>query len=74
MMEKQKESHAYHRLLSQGLISEGDAADDGVALHFIGDRLEKIVSSRPNAKAYRLEKISEKVRETPLEPIYLGAI
>ncbi len=60
---------AYHRLLSQGLISEGYAVDDGVALHFLGNRLEKIVSSRPNAKAYKLEKISDKVKETPLEDV-----
>jgi peptidase E len=63
---------AYRQLLSQGLISPGYAADDGVGLHFIGDKLEKIVSSRPHAKAYRLEKIGETVKETPLEPTYLG--
>lgn len=62
----------YHQLLSEKLISEGYAADDGVGLHFIGDKLEKIVSSRPHAKAYRVEKIGETVKETALEPIYLG--
>lgn len=65
---------AYHRLLSQGLISEGYATDDGVALHFIGDRLEKIVSSRLQAKAYQLKRIGETVRETSLEPTYLGIL
>lgn len=64
---------AYHKLLSEELISEGYAADDGVALHFIADKLEKIVSSRQNAKAYRLEKIGDTVTETRLEPTYLGA-
>ena len=63
---------AYHRLLSTGLIRQGYAADDGVALHFVEERLERIVSSRPQAKAYRLEKIGDTVEETPLEPIYLG--
>ncbi|KAB8319804.1 peptidase E [Tolypothrix campylonemoides VB511288] len=63
---------SYHRLLSAGLISEGYATDDGVGLHFIGDTLEKIVSSRPHAKAYRLERIDETVKETVLEPTYLG--
>lgn len=63
---------SYHRLLSQGLISQGYAADDGVGLHFIGDKLEKIVSSRPHAKAYQLEKIGETVKESTLEPTYLG--
>ena len=64
---------AYQRLLSEGLISEGYAADDGVGLHFVGDRLEKIVSSRPNAKAYQLKKLDKTVEEIPLTPTYLGA-
>jgi dipeptidase E len=63
---------AYHRFLSAGLISPGYAADDGVGLHYIEDKLEKIVSSRPHAKAYRLEKVGETVKETPLQPTYLG--
>ncbi len=65
---------SYHRLLAEGLIGEGYAADDGVALHFLGTRLEKIVSSRPHAKAYRLEKVGETVKENPLKPTYLGEI
>jgi len=64
---------AYHRLLSAGHISDGYAADDGVALHFIENRLEQIVSSRPNAKAYRLQKMAAEIQETLLETVYLGA-
>ena len=63
---------AYHQLLSQGLISEGYATDDGVALHFVGDRLNSIVSSRSTAMAYRLEVKNGKVIESPLQPKYLG--
>ena len=63
---------AYHQLLSQGLINEGYATDDGVALHFIGDRLNSIVSSRPTAMAYRLEVKNGKVIESLLQPEYLG--
>ncbi|WP_273038408.1 peptidase E [Iningainema tapete] len=62
---------SYHRLLLKGLISEGYAADDGVGLHFVGDTLETIVSSRPDAKAYRLERLDEKIKETTLKPTYL---
>jgi peptidase E len=61
----------YHRLLGEGRILPGYAADDGVGLHFIGDRLERAVSARPGAKAYRLEMDGGQVRETPLETIYL---
>jgi dipeptidase E len=67
-----KRKPAYHQLLSQGLINPGYAADDGVGLHFVDDKLEKIVSSRPHAKAYRLEMLNVTVTETVLEPIYLG--
>ncbi|MBD2306287.1 peptidase E [Chroococcidiopsis sp. FACHB-1243] len=63
---------AYHRLLSQGLVNPGYAADDGVGFHFVDNKLEKIVSSRPFAKAYQLDKIDGTVTETVLEPIYLG--
>ncbi len=65
---------SYHRLLSEGLISDGYAADDGVALHFLGTQLDRIVSSRPHAKAYQLEKVGETVKESPLEPTVLGDI
>ena len=64
--------NGYHRLLSEELISPGYAADDGVGLHFIGDRLEKVVSSRPEAKAYHLEKKGGEIVKNPLKTLYLG--
>jgi peptidase E len=64
----------YHRLLAAGLLADGYAADDGVALHFVGDRLERVVSSRPHAKAYRLERQGDQVIETALRPIVLDFI
>lgn len=63
---------AYHRLLTEDRIGAGYACDDGAALHFVGDRLERIVASRPNARAYRVEKTADGVQETPLEATYLG--
>ena len=62
----------YHHLLLEKLIANGYAAEDGVALHFIGDCLKNIVSSRPKAQAYYLEQKNEKVIETPLDTEYLG--
>jgi peptidase E len=58
----------YHRLLREGRIRPGYAADDGVGLHFTGERLERVVSARPNARAYRVELTDGAVRETPIEP------
>ena len=62
----------YHQLLLQGAIANGYATDDGVALHFTGDELSNIVSSRPNAMAYFMENSHGKIKETPLKPKYLG--
>jgi peptidase E len=63
---------AYHRMIAEGLIGPGYAADDGVGLHYIGTDLAKVVSSRPHAKAYRVERRGKEVVETVLEPDYLG--
>jgi peptidase E len=61
----------YHRLVGEGFAS-GYAADDGVGLHFVGTDLASIVSSRPDARAYRVERRGDAVVETPLQPTYLG--
>ena len=50
----------------------GYAAEDGVALHFRRTRLERVVSSRPDGRAYRVEPAADGVVETPLETVYLG--
>jgi hypothetical protein len=62
----------YHRLVADGMRG-GFAAEDGVGLHFRGVRLERVVSSRPGARAYRVEPAGANVREAPLEAVYLGA-
>ncbi|MBU8917784.1 Type 1 glutamine amidotransferase-like domain-containing protein [Bacillus sp. FJAT-29953] len=64
---------AYHRLVGTGALGGGIAADDGVAIHFIDQDVHKIVSSRPNAKAYSLS-FDNKVIETELRTEYLGDI
>jgi peptidase E len=63
---------AYHRLMTEGML-DGYAAADGAALHFVGRDLERVVSSRPDALAYRVHWSRGKVVETPLETRYLGS-
>ncbi len=63
---------AYQHLISQGDLGAGYAADDGVALHYAGTNLKRIVASRPHARAYRVERRGETVEETQLVPQYLG--
>jgi dipeptidase E len=62
----------FHRLLAEGSIGPGYAADDGVALHYVGERLGRVVSARPGARAYHLTLVDGEVVETPLEPVRLG--
>jgi peptidase E len=62
---------AYHRVIARGAPA-GYAADDGVALHFVGRRLKEAISSRPNAGAYRVALERGKVVEKRLPVRYLG--
>jgi dipeptidase E len=54
-------------------MTPGWAADDGAALHFVGPRLARVVSSRPHAGAYRVEAVGGEAVESPLATEYLGA-
>jgi peptidase E len=56
----------YHRLVAAGMRG-GFAAEDGVALHFRGTRLQRVVSARPGGRAYRIERHGESAHETALE-------
>ena len=62
---------AYQKLVAAGMKA-GIACDDGVAAHYVDDKLTEFVSSRRNAMAYRLEIKSGKVSEVPIKPRFLG--
>ena len=62
----------YHRLVAAGMPG-GLAIDDGAAVRFAGTEPVEAVSSRPDARAYRVELIDGQAIETPLETRYLGA-
>jgi dipeptidase E len=64
---------AYHRLIRQGELTAGYAADDGAALHFIGENLARAVSSRQAAKGYSVCRVGSEVEELTLETECLGA-
>jgi dipeptidase E len=61
----------YHRAVSDGM-SAGFAVEDGVGLHFRGTRLDRVVSSRPDGRAFMVARHGRRVRETPLDTVYLG--
>jgi dipeptidase E len=62
----------FRKLVAKGSMPAGVAADDGVALHYIDDRLARVVSSRPRAKAYRVTRSGQRAVERRLPPHYLG--
>lgn len=63
---------AYQELVASGKIQPGIAADDGVALHYIGQEVNRIVSSRPAAKAFQVFYDNTLV-EAELKTEFLGA-
>jgi len=59
------------RLIKRGFPSTL-ALDDGAAAHFVGTRLKEIVSSRPKARAFRIELRKGAAVERLLPVRYLG--
>lgn len=55
----------YHELIRAGLPT-GYAADDDTALHFRGTALTGVVSERPDAAGYHIERDGDEIVETRL--------
>ncbi|HEX2393210.1 MAG TPA: peptidase E [Solirubrobacterales bacterium] len=62
---------ACHRFLLEGM-RPGYAAEDGAALHFLDAQLSSVVSSRPQARGYRLDVSGQRVVEMRIATTYLG--
>ena len=62
----------YRRLVADGTLGAGYAADDGAALHFRGTELVESVGSVRGASTYRVELVDGQVVERSLETRYLG--
>jgi peptidase E len=48
-----------YRELVDGGFAEGIAADDGVAVHYVGTEIREVVTCRPGAAAYRVTRDGE---------------
>jgi len=58
---------AYQRLVADGTLSAGIACDDGTAAHFAGPDLAELVTDRPGARGYRVQRgAGGAAAETPL--------
>lgn len=57
---------AVREFVAKGLIPKTLALDDGAAAHFVGRKLVRIVTSRPKAGAYLVQRKGRQAVETPL--------
>jgi peptidase E len=64
---------AYRSMLLDGMPA-GYAAEDGTALHFTGERLSRVVGSRPGARAFRMGAVGARVVSRALPAEYLGSV
>ncbi|GAA0614280.1 Type 1 glutamine amidotransferase-like domain-containing protein [Virgibacillus siamensis] len=62
----------YQNFIKEKQIQSGIAADDGVAIHYAGQKIHHIVSSRVDAKAYILGNHVD-LSEKEVQPYFLGS-
>jgi peptidase E len=59
---------AFHACIQQGTLPTGYGLDDGAALYFVGREVAEVVSSRPNARAFRIRAENGGTIEEPIQP------
>jgi peptidase E len=64
---EKKRRPLYQEWVKKGEIKEGIGADNGVALHYVDDKLFKVVTTRAKATAYRVTRVGDKAVEEPLK-------
>jgi peptidase E len=69
---EEKRQPTYTRMVASGEMVPGYATDDGVALHYVGTELKRVISSRPTARAVRVEREGNRAVETFIQPDYLA--
>jgi dipeptidase E len=65
---------ALHRFVASGDVPAALALDDGVGAHFMGRALHRLVSARPSASAYRVERDGDGAVERVQEPERLAPV
>jgi dipeptidase E len=50
----------------------GYAVDDGAAFHFLGEEFAQVVSSRSQAKGFRVEMDDDPLAKHEVSTLYLG--
>jgi peptidase E len=68
----EKRRAAYHDLVLAGELKDGLAIDEGAGALFEEDKLVRVVSSLPKARAYAVKRRDGKIDSRPLETEYVG--
>lgn len=64
---------SFQALIGSGELPAGVAFDDSAAGHYVDGVLKTVISSKPDAKGYRVERVNGQAVETVLETHYLLA-
>jgi peptidase E len=63
----------FSRRIGEGAMAPGYGVDEGAALHMVDGELLRVVTSRPEAAAYWVERRGDAAHETRLPASYQGA-
>ncbi|MPZ48840.1 MAG: peptidase E [Dehalococcoidia bacterium] len=61
----------YRGLVAEGALPDGTACDNCVAVRYEGTRVAEFIASKPEARAWRMERTPDGYRETEIVPRYL---
>lgn len=64
----------YTSLINQGIMQSGIGTDDHCALHYINEKLHKVVAETENAHAYAFSKEDSNLQTNILEAEFLGKV
>ena len=68
----EKRRIAFHELVLAGDLADGIACDEGVGLVFEGEKLTRVVSALPKARAWSVQRRDGRVETSPLDTEFLG--
>jgi len=68
----EKRRTAFHEMVLAGDLKDGIACDEGVGVLFEDDKITRIVSSLPKAKAYAVKRLDGKIEASVLETEFLS--
>ena len=71
-VEEQERRPTFQRLIGAGELADGWGVDNSAALVFADGALTEVIASRPQARAYRVEREGSSAIERALDTRYLG--